>query len=1165
MQEQPRSFDICILCALYEEASAVINEFETRCGVSFTRAFRGLNQLEYRHATIQNQRGEYLTVFVTWLSRMGAQRTALDLAPLLYEIRPRFVAMTGVCAGDRRKVKLGDLIVATDAYHPEEGKITTGSDGKPVHLPETRTASATTQVIQYVRGFDEWKVPVRELKRQQLKRAWRATDEPKCHVEVMASSMAVRADNPFPELTTQHNRKTVGIDMEAATFYTALRDFPLIHGLVVKGVSDYGDNTKTDRYRDYARRASAVYLLHFLQAYVTEETMPRRDALPPESRAGPLPFHGSLSPNVKSQYQSWLSANTATFHVPGPSGVSLPIDAAWSELHVLSGQEMAAQQDIEELLRRYHEWEVFASHADREGYNAKDVAEIGYRVVITGGPGAGKSTLCRKLAHDLTDLDEVVLWIDLPSLANRIQGRINITTALIDIATNGFDAPFEEREALLAEADCLIADGLDECGDLVVAVAEALQRWSTAHSFIRVVLTSRPIGYETTYFPKWEHYSLMPFTQSQVQSSSQRLIQALAPDATTVEKKVFRFQEQLEDNRVASLAARNPLLLGFLIQLSLQGEALAQQRADLYEQILNLWRVSLPQSRIWQVSQLDVLLAWRSLELIGWFLLLSEKGQKAYSHDQLVQQMSQQLMQEMDIRLLQASATASTCLQFWHERGVLDRIQIGDQAVYTFVHATFNEYAAGRYLARLSPSEIQQWVRSKYHDTRWREPILLTAGCGQVEVIARTLLEIDAEDEQATSVLLFAAAVLAESPTVPDTLTRLVINRLIARLTSTNPPLAYEVAEQGTSLVKKVPYLFVPLLQPLFAHHQIWTRLAATDLALASGSERVEIEILEQLLKDVMRDPISSMKPMKEEKEGKLNVKELREWILFPNDGWDVQNDVIVQGAEAIARMRPDTATKELLQALYLSSAISLNTKGKLSHILRDLGCQEFVEQHQVISEKAIKNWLNKGLRADQKMLETILRITHLPDSQPKKRRKLMALTTLIYALNVPESGVTQWDVLHRLDDITAIEAVLRGFIELYKINTKELALDTVWVLERIQDGLQNENVSVSLLQLLPRIPMELHVPVEINMNVSTQELFRALKHPSAIIAYGAGWLLVVGGRRAELEDLLQKMNQEINSNEQMKKIIVRMVPYIWENDVPLWLSNLLKGNEIIE
>ena len=169
-----------------------------------------------------------------------------------------------------------------------------------------------------------------------------------------------------------------------------------------------------------------------------------------------------------------------------------------------------------------------------------------------------------------------------------------------------------------------------------------------------------------------------------------------------------------------------------------------------------------------------------------------------------------------------------------------------------------------------------------------------------------------------------------------------------------------------------------------------------------------------------------------------------------------------------------------------------------------------------------------------------------------------MALTTLIYALNVPEAGVTQWDVLSRLDDVTAIEAVLRGFIQLYMIDARELGLDTAWALDRIQEGLQNENSRVSLLQLLPRIPIELRVPEEIHMNVSTQELFRALKHPSAIIAYGAGWLLVAGGRRKELEDLLPEMKQEINNNRQMKEFIVKIVPFLWGNDVPTWLSSLL-------
>lgn len=84
-------------------------------------------------------------------------------------------------------------------------------------------------------------------------------------------------------------------------------------------------------------------------------------------------------------------------------------------------------------------------------------------------------------------------------------------------------------------------------------------------------------------------------------------------------------------------------------------------------------------------------------------------------------------------------------------------------------------------------------------------------------------------------------------------------------------------------------------------------------------------------------------------------------------------------------------------------------------------------------------------------------------------------------------------------------------------------------------------------------------------MNVSTQELLNALKHPSTIIANGAGWLLVAGRRRKELEDLLPGRKQEINNNKQMKEIIVRILPFLWGNDAPMWLSNLLKLNETID
>ena len=1154
MQEQRRSFDICIVCALYEEAQAVLNEFSTRCEVSFAKAFSSLDHYEYRHTTIHNVYGEPLTVLVTWLSSSGPTQTGPDLKPFLLEFRPRFVAMTGICAGDREKVKLGDIVAAEYAYHYEDGKIITEADGSLHHLPAMQTAASTSQVIHYVHGFEGWKEPLKGMMRHELNRQLEAKDEPRCVIAPMASGMAVRQDNPFPWLKEKYNRNTIALDMEAASFYRTLRAAPHIHGLVVKGVCDYADMTKNDAYHDYAARASAVYLLYFIQEYVTEQTMPRQDVRPTTGLPGPPPRLLA----AKSQYQAWILTNTATFSIPGPTGVLLPIETAWTKLHVVSEQDAAPQQDIEELLRRYHERELLAPRVEDNDYDAIDVAEIGWRLVVVGGPGAGKSTLCRKLAHDLTELDEVVLWISLPAFANRVHNGMNINTALIETATDGLDLPLKVREKILAQVDCLVADGLDECGDLVVAVAEDLQRWATAHPLTRVVITSRSIGYEVKYFPKWEHYYVMPLSQEQVRSASWLLIQALASNTTLAKEQIARFHEQLKYSHVATIAARNPLLLGFLVQLSLQGQSLAQERAGLYEQILNLWRKAHSQGRAWQIRSLDALHAWRTLEMLGWLFLSSEKVQAASSHDKLVQQLSQQLAREKGTHPLQESTTASDCLHFWHERGVLDRLYAGHQEIYTFVYSTFREYAAGRYLANLSHSETRQWVINKYNDVRWRELIVFAAGCGAAEVVVETLLKIEAEDDQATS-LLFSA--LAESLAAPNSLINSVADRLIAHLISPNVALVYAIAEQGMSLVKRMPDIFAPLLQPLLRHNQIWTRLAATNLALVSAPERVEIEIVEQLLKDVMSDPITSFKPMQKERDDKLNAKELREWLLDFNDGWKVQNDVIVRGAELIARKRPDTATKELLQALYLSSAISAATHGKLSPLLIDIDCQEFVEQHQVISQRDIINWLNKGRKADQKMLETILSITQPDDSQPKKRRKLIALATLIHALNVPKAGVTDWDILHQLDDVPAIKAVLQGFIQLYMIDVKELGLDAAWALEKVKEGLQKENFTVSLLHLLPKIPIELHESEETHMTVSTQELFHALKHPSAIIAYGAGWLLVAGKRRKELEDVLRVKKQEINNNRQMKEIIVKIVPFLWGNDVPMWLSSILDRN----
>jgi hypothetical protein len=88
----------------------------------------------------------------------------------------------------------------------------------------------------------------------------------------MATGAAVSEDESiFPRLA-ESMRKVLGIEMEASAL-GALGNIHNIPVLVAKGVSDYGDSFKDDRYREFAARAAAECLIDLLRNAV--------DLLPP--------------------------------------------------------------------------------------------------------------------------------------------------------------------------------------------------------------------------------------------------------------------------------------------------------------------------------------------------------------------------------------------------------------------------------------------------------------------------------------------------------------------------------------------------------------------------------------------------------------------------------------------------------------------------------------------------------------------------------------------------------------------------------------------------------------------------------------------------------------------------------------------------------------------
>ena len=277
MEEQSPLFDICILCALSEEAEAVRNEFEDRYQpVSFQSAFTKKRKYPYWHALFKNLREEPLTVLVMAMPFTGPGETPIFVQAVLDEFCPRFIAMTGICAGDRNRA-IGDLVVASYAFPHDAGKIEAGKEGQDFLRPEWRTAGPQSNIVMYAHALTTWKRPLIEMKQRLLGRDLLPEEDPRCLIAPIASGMAVQGNYPFPRLQ-EHNRKVEFLDQEVAAFYRTLQEHPEVPFLAVKSVCDNGDPAKNDNYHDYAARASAIYLLHFIQEYVNEETMPRRDA-----------------------------------------------------------------------------------------------------------------------------------------------------------------------------------------------------------------------------------------------------------------------------------------------------------------------------------------------------------------------------------------------------------------------------------------------------------------------------------------------------------------------------------------------------------------------------------------------------------------------------------------------------------------------------------------------------------------------------------------------------------------------------------------------------------------------------------------------------------------------------------------------------------------------
>ncbi|MPN09644.1 5'-methylthioadenosine/S-adenosylhomocysteine nucleosidase [bioreactor metagenome] len=203
---------------------------------------------------------------------MGIAAAASLSTKIISKFSPSYLIMAGIAAGVKDKEKnYGDILVARFTWNYESGKYkyniktkTTTFEPNPeqielddsiVHIiNEIKTDKTLLQTIHH--GFT---VTNNDLK-------------PDANLKVFmgpfASGSAVLADKKKIDSIRRNNRKLIGIDMETFGVFYAAKSFSnngKTKAISIKSISDFADQKKSDKFRNYAAYTSASFIYNLIR------------------------------------------------------------------------------------------------------------------------------------------------------------------------------------------------------------------------------------------------------------------------------------------------------------------------------------------------------------------------------------------------------------------------------------------------------------------------------------------------------------------------------------------------------------------------------------------------------------------------------------------------------------------------------------------------------------------------------------------------------------------------------------------------------------------------------------------------------------------------------------------------------------------------------------
>jgi len=757
--------------------------------------------------------------------------------------------------------------------------------------------------------------------------------------------------------------------------------------------------------------------------------------------------HKSTPINLLEKIAAWSESIHQNYTVFGIDQ-AISIDDAWMPIKsIVQDREHVEHDDVTKAIETYHAW---SEKADTRNSDEIDPTTLGLYFkccVIVAGPGMGKTTLLKKLFRLYNAKNQPAVFVRLPHVAARMDMYgDSFQEAVFNLGLDGVDISSKEALDSNIRNWTFLLDGLDECGVYQTRICEALLKYQSGFSESRIILSTRPIGYSTPLLSEWRHYELLPLDKDNARSSVELILSNLFPtDSDRAYELIKFFDAEVEGNKYSNVLLRSPLLLGLSTSLAIKKIEFGNTKTELYR---SLFKLIEDDSTVRQVeSEVERSTLEFFLSCLGWIL----NRYPVQDLEATINSMKVLLSKELECKELKAAQILNKCLDHWEEKGVIERIRHAGGDFLTFIHKTFSEYWAGRYLAQLSHEDLKAELEGIKESNSLNEVLVFAGSLGVSDQISKRLLT-DWESAQGDHQILFYLLDIigvSELPPAQEIRSQ-VFKYSVQELLSLDRQHVFKFAARLATCCEVFSTEVTKYSNKHIGHEQYSTQLACVTLSLMS--EQYVLTVEEQI--NFFLDFFDRRK--------NYEYSSLSGGFLgFGSDGWfKLKKEFVGNSVEFVIKKCSDEKQLEVFsKTIFNKKNLSLSIIRKVERIFNKTAHEKHLDR------------LYQGTSFNSTFLKQF-------DSEAFKKKEANAIKALcgllidadeivensssqvLYDLSAFLCGANYWksnfkDILATLDEehLDGIREVFKGLVKACNMSKNGLNQDASTLLASIDEG----------------------------------------------------------------------------------------------------------------